>query len=197
MLRNPHALLSLSLAGLPLTSGALAKLVTKPLFGDGLAGMLATLTAVTSAVPMLHFLRLLARMAPEGAERPRPGDIGTVEISYAAPHHLVADGGITGLRRTRGGDAPQLYFLPLAPQAQIGALRASGDIHYPVLASVASLVLVLGLGSYWMGRWFGLPGIWLAYVVDECLRGWLMWWRWHRRGWLLHARGTVRLLRHG
>ena len=49
--------------------------------------------------------RLVHVAVPEGAERPRPGDIGTVEISYAAPHHLVADGGITGLRRTRGGDA--------------------------------------------------------------------------------------------
>ena len=42
---------------------------------------------------------------PEGDERPRPGDLGMAEITYAAPHHLVADGGVTGLRRTRGGDA--------------------------------------------------------------------------------------------
>jgi tRNA-2-methylthio-N6-dimethylallyladenosine synthase len=37
--------------------------------------------------------------------RPRPGDIGEVCISYAAPHHLVADGGLLSLTRTRGGDA--------------------------------------------------------------------------------------------
>ncbi len=36
---------------------------------------------------------------------PRPGDIGTVKVTYAAPHHLVADSPITDLRRTRGGDA--------------------------------------------------------------------------------------------
>jgi tRNA-2-methylthio-N6-dimethylallyladenosine synthase len=36
---------------------------------------------------------------------PRPGDIGEVCISYAAPHHLVADGGLLTLTRTRGGDA--------------------------------------------------------------------------------------------
>jgi tRNA-2-methylthio-N6-dimethylallyladenosine synthase len=29
----------------------------------------------------------------------------TVEITYAAPHHLVADGPATGVRRTRSGDA--------------------------------------------------------------------------------------------
>jgi tRNA-2-methylthio-N6-dimethylallyladenosine synthase len=39
------------------------------------------------------------------AERPRPGDIAEVVISYAAPHHLNADGGVLDLRRTRGGDA--------------------------------------------------------------------------------------------
>jgi tRNA-2-methylthio-N6-dimethylallyladenosine synthase len=30
-----------------------------------------------------------------------------VEITYAAPHHLNADAGITALRRTAGGDAWQ------------------------------------------------------------------------------------------
>ena len=77
----------------------------------------------------------------------------------------------------------------------IGALRASGDVHYPVLASALSLLLILGGGSYWMGRHWGLSGIWLAYIVDECLRGGLMWWRWHRRGWLTHASQTLRTMR--
>ncbi len=38
---------------------------------------------------------------------PRPGDVVTVEITYAAPHHLVSDLPATGLRRTRSGDAWQ------------------------------------------------------------------------------------------
>lgn len=76
----------------------------------------------------------------------------------------------------------------------IGALRAAGDIHYPVLASVGSLLLVLGGGSYLLGRGWGLEGIWLAYIADECLRGWLMWWRWRRYGWLPHTRHTLRVL---
>jgi tRNA-2-methylthio-N6-dimethylallyladenosine synthase len=29
----------------------------------------------------------------------------TVEVTYAAPHHLVADGPILAVRRTRAGDA--------------------------------------------------------------------------------------------
>ncbi|MFT3861329.1 tRNA (N6-isopentenyl adenosine(37)-C2)-methylthiotransferase MiaB [Micropruina sp.] len=49
--------------------------------------------------------RLVHVTVPDGAERPRPGDLGTATISYAAPHHLVADGGLANLRRTRGGDA--------------------------------------------------------------------------------------------
>ncbi|MFW6599925.1 tRNA (N6-isopentenyl adenosine(37)-C2)-methylthiotransferase MiaB [Propionibacteriaceae bacterium Y2011] len=39
------------------------------------------------------------------AQRPRPGDIARTVITHAAPHHLNADAGITGLRRTAGGDA--------------------------------------------------------------------------------------------
>ncbi len=41
----------------------------------------------------------------EPAHRPRPGDLAEVIVSYAAPHHLNADGGLLSLRRTRGGDA--------------------------------------------------------------------------------------------
>jgi tRNA-2-methylthio-N6-dimethylallyladenosine synthase len=37
--------------------------------------------------------------------RPRPGDLADALITYAAPHHLTADAGLTNLRRTRGGDA--------------------------------------------------------------------------------------------
>lgn len=40
-----------------------------------------------------------------GAEGVRPGDMVTVEVTYAAPHHLVADGPVLAVRRTRSGDA--------------------------------------------------------------------------------------------
>ncbi len=55
----PMAVLALSLAGLPFTSGALAKFATKPLFGDGLPALFATLSAAGSALLMFHFLRRL------------------------------------------------------------------------------------------------------------------------------------------
>ena len=53
--------------------------------------------------------RLVHVGVPDGAQRPRPGDVVTVEVTYGAPHHLVADSGVRGgawaVRRTRGGDA--------------------------------------------------------------------------------------------
>ncbi|HET8868613.1 MAG TPA: tRNA (N6-isopentenyl adenosine(37)-C2)-methylthiotransferase MiaB [Agrococcus sp.] len=40
-----------------------------------------------------------------GADGPRPGDVVTVEVTQAAPFHLIADGEPLALRRTRAGDA--------------------------------------------------------------------------------------------
>ncbi len=50
--------------------------------------------------------RLVHFALPEGVEPPRPGDLATVEVTYAAPHHLVADT-FGSIRRTRAGDAWQ------------------------------------------------------------------------------------------
>ena len=52
----PATVLALGLGGLPLTGGALAKLAMKPVMGDGIVGVLATLSAVGSTLLMLHFL---------------------------------------------------------------------------------------------------------------------------------------------
>ncbi len=50
--------------------------------------------------------RLVHVAVPEAAPlRPRPGDLARTTITYAAPHHLTADAGVSDLRRTRGGDA--------------------------------------------------------------------------------------------
>jgi tRNA-2-methylthio-N6-dimethylallyladenosine synthase len=53
--------------------------------------------------------RLVHFAVPEGAQRPRPGDLVTVGVTYGAPHHLVADAalgdGRYAVRRTSGGDA--------------------------------------------------------------------------------------------
>ena len=53
--------------------------------------------------------RLVHFAVPDGVQRPRPGDVVTVGVTYGAPHHLVADSGVRGgawaVRCTRGGDA--------------------------------------------------------------------------------------------
>ncbi len=67
-------LLGLSLAGLPLTGGALAKLAVKDLFGAGAAGIAAQLSAAATTALMLVFVMRLARSpaaARAGASRGR------------------------------------------------------------------------------------------------------------------------------
>jgi len=55
--------------------------------------------------------RLVHLSVPDGGEAPRPGDVAQVQVTYGAPHHLVADGALVGgpyaVRRTRAGDAWQ------------------------------------------------------------------------------------------
>jgi tRNA-2-methylthio-N6-dimethylallyladenosine synthase len=49
--------------------------------------------------------RLIHVAIPQGAHRPRPGDIASATVTYAADHHLLADSGFSNLIRTAGGDA--------------------------------------------------------------------------------------------
>jgi tRNA-2-methylthio-N6-dimethylallyladenosine synthase len=53
------------------------------------------------------------------AEEVRPGDMVTVEVTYAAPHHLVADR-VVAVRRTRSGDAWELRQGRAAEQRVVG-----------------------------------------------------------------------------
>jgi tRNA-2-methylthio-N6-dimethylallyladenosine synthase len=61
----------------------------------------------------------LVHFAP-GTSHPRPGDVATVEITYAAPHHLVADGEVLNVRRTRAGDAWTARAAPKQPGISLG-----------------------------------------------------------------------------
>jgi formate hydrogenlyase subunit 3/multisubunit Na+/H+ antiporter MnhD subunit len=76
------ALLGLSLAGLPLTGGALAKVAVKDLFGGGAVGLASQLGAVglasqlsaaaTTALMLLFVMRLARSPAAERVGAPRP-----------------------------------------------------------------------------------------------------------------------------
>ncbi len=55
-----------------------------------------------------------------GAEGIRPGDVVEVEITGAAPHHLVADGGVLSHRRTRAGDNVEASITPVTAPVGVG-----------------------------------------------------------------------------
>ncbi len=50
----------------------------------------------------------------------RPGDIVHTTITYAAPHHLNADGALVAHRRTRAGDAAEAGRSPRTPGVLLG-----------------------------------------------------------------------------
>jgi len=124
--------LALSLAGLPLTSGALAKYATKPLFGDGLAATLATLSAAGSTLLMLHFLRLLRQMpAADPDAAPEAG----IWLSWA----VVAVASLV---------LPWMLFQPVTGYAlaDLFAAKALWTAVWPIL-----LGSVLALGLFRIG----------------------------------------------
>ncbi len=72
----------------------------------------------------------------------------------------------------------------------INSLRATGDARFPVLIGMLSmwgvwvpLAWLLGIKLGW-----GMPGIWVAMICDEWLRGMLMYRRWRQRKWVEHAK---------
>ena len=85
--------------------------------------------------------RLVHFAVPEGAERPRPGDMATVGVTYGAPHHLVADAALTGgpyaVRRTTGGDAWQALQDAPVPGKPAVSLGMPG-VGKPAAAPAAS-----------------------------------------------------------
>jgi tRNA-2-methylthio-N6-dimethylallyladenosine synthase len=72
--------------------------------------------------------RLVHFTPPVGVEA-RPGDLVTVEITYAAPHHLVADGDVIDVRRTRSGDAWEARNA--APSAPAGVTLGMPTLGVP------------------------------------------------------------------
>ncbi|AZS17881.1 MATE family efflux transporter [Paenibacillus lutimineralis] len=67
----------------------------------------------------------------------------------------------------------------------INSLRAAGDARFPVMMGVLSMWGVSVPLAYVLGVHFGfgLLGIWIAFAVDEWLRGIIMLLRWKSRAW--------------
>ncbi|MFC4322276.1 MATE family efflux transporter [Litchfieldia salsa] len=67
----------------------------------------------------------------------------------------------------------------------ITSLRAAGDVNFPVFIGILSMWGVSVPLAYILGIHFelGLVGVWIAFMVDEWLRGGLMLWRWRQGKW--------------
>lgn len=67
------------------------------------------------------------------------------------------------------------------------SLRAAGDVNFPVIVGVIcmwsfSVPMAYLLGLHW--QW-GLFGIFITFILDEWLRGLIMFFRWRKRKWRL------------
>ncbi|MGA0611435.1 MATE family efflux transporter [Caldimonas sp. KR1-144] len=76
----------------------------------------------------------------------------------------------------------------------VNALRATGDVRWPVVVAALSMTLVMAGGAWLLGLHFGLGlvGVWVAMVVDEWVRGLAVAWRWHRGPWPAALTGAAR-----
>lgn len=130
-------LLALSLAGLPITGGVIAKLAIKQPLGDGLAGTLSTLSAIASTLLMLHFLRRVAALA-----EPRVANPGWALI---APLFAMIAASIV---------APTAYYFAIENHRP-GALDAAlfWEALWPVLVGALSTAAA----RRWLDRLPALP----------------------------------------
>jgi tRNA-2-methylthio-N6-dimethylallyladenosine synthase len=84
---------------------------------------------------LVHFAPDFSLVGP-GSSEVRPGDMVEATITYGAPHHLVADGPVRSVRRTRSGDA---WEARTATPAPVGV-----SLGIPTIGAPAPLPLVDG-----------------------------------------------------
>lgn len=67
----------------------------------------------------------------------------------------------------------------------IGCLRGAGDVYFPTICAIFSMIIVSTLGSYILAVVCGLGiyGLWIAIAADEVIRGILMLFRWRSEKW--------------
>ncbi len=81
---------------------------------------------------LVHF----APTGPVAAQRIRPGDVVTCVATGAAPHHLLADGGLITHRRTRAGDRYEVGDKPRTSGVGLGMPGLGRPAALPTLATV-------------------------------------------------------------
>lgn len=67
----------------------------------------------------------------------------------------------------------------------VRALSAAGDIKFPITVGIINVWLVAVLGGFILSEVFnlGLIGIWIAMMIDECIRGIIFIFRWRSGVW--------------
>jgi formate hydrogenlyase subunit 3/multisubunit Na+/H+ antiporter MnhD subunit len=133
----PVAIIAVGLGGLPLTGGALAKIVVDGPLGDGTASKIATLSAVGTTLLMLQFLRSLAKTASQDPQATAAAGLvwpwlATATVSLVVPWTLYL--------AVASGTLPD----PLAPAVLWKAL-------WPVLLG-AVLAFALWRWARWLPR---------------------------------------------
>lgn len=71
----------------------------------------------------------------------------------------------------------------------ISALKATGDIKFPVQMGILSMWGIGVVMSYFLGiHWgYGVLGAWLAVAMDEWFRGLIMAYRWRAKKWIKYT----------
>ena len=149
----PTGVLALSLGGLPLTGGALAKYAVKGPLGDGLTGMLANVSAAGTTLLMLHFIHRLRREAEDIPAAVAP-------MGLIVPWALLTAAAVAVPWAMFLAVPPGTIDNPLAPRALLAA-------SLPILAGVAA---AWALGRWACGRLPRIPQGDIAVVIEPALR---------------------------
>lgn len=128
------AVLALSLGGMPLTSGALAKLATKPLLGSGWLAGAMTVAGAGSSMLMVHLLLILRRDTADNPPASPP-------LGQLVPWLVVAAASLV---------IPWSLYPVVSGEAIPGLLQpeALWKVTWPLLLGAAAMLLV----RRWPGR---------------------------------------------
>lgn len=71
----------------------------------------------------------------------------------------------------------------------VGALRATGDAKFPATIALVSMWILGAGGALFFGiiLGWGLPGVLMGSMLDECIRAVIMFFRWRSKAWISKA----------
>jgi len=148
----PATVLALSLGGLPVTGGALAKLAVKASLGEGAVATLATCAAAGTTLLMLHFLRRLQTAAAQDVERGSPRGLVSPWLAMALASVAVP----VAIYVAAGLGSPADALTPAALRAALSPVLLGG-------------ILAVGLWR-WMPRLPSVPEGDIVVVGEAVVR---------------------------